>query len=95
MNEAIGARQYRPRRSNPSKKSILLYYLMERSIWERFGFAILVGLLQCFGITSLILVAVWLGKYHDGFAWDGSGKQFNYHPVCMVLSMVFLSGEGT
>ena len=62
--------------------------------FDRFGFAILVGLLQCFGITSLILVGVWMGKYRGGFAWDGSSRQFNYHPVCMVLSMVFLSSEG-
>lgn len=63
-------------------------------ILEQYGLAILVGLLQCFGIASLSLVGVWMGKYRKGFAWDGSAKQFNWHPLCMVLSMVFLSSEG-
>lgn len=58
------------------------------------GFTISVGLLQCFGIASLILVGIWMKKYRGGFAWDGSAKQFNYHPVFMMLSMVFLSSEG-
>lgn len=61
---------------------------------KRFEFSILVILLQCLGIACLTLVVVWMAKYQGGFAWDGSHQQFNYHPVCMVLSMVFISSEG-
>ena len=28
-------------------------------------------------------------------AWDGSSQEFNYHPLLMVTSMVFLFSEGT
>lgn len=42
----------------------------------------------------MILTGVWMGKYRGGFAWDGSGKEFNYHPLCMVIAFVFLYSEG-
>jgi cytochrome b-561 len=40
------------------------------------------------------MVGVWTGHYLDGFAWDGSGKEFNYHPVFMIVSMIFLNSQG-
>ncbi len=61
---------------------------------DRFTLALSVTLLQCFGIAILAMVAVWTGHYRGGFAWDGSGKQFNYHPVFMIVSMVFLNSQG-
>jgi cytochrome b-561 len=36
-----------------------------------------------------------MSKYEGGFAWDGSDKQFNYHPLFMVIGLVFLNAEGT
>ncbi len=43
----------------------------------------------------MALVAHWNYSYRGGFAWDGSIKQFNWHPVFMVTGMVVLYGNGT
>lgn len=56
-------------------------------------FIVCVGAIQILGILAMVLTGVWMGKYLGGFAWDGSGKEFNYHPLCMIISMVFLYSE--
>lgn len=57
-------------------------------------FIVCVGAIQILGILAMVLTGVWMEKYLGGFAWDGSGKEFNYHPLCMIISMVFLYSEG-
>lgn len=52
-----------------------------------------VGASQVLGLTSVVLTGVWMGRYRGGFAWDGSGQEFNLHPLCMVLGLVFLQGD--
>lgn len=59
-----------------------------------FVFIVSVGAIQILGILAMILTGIWMGKYGGGFAWDGTGHEFNYHPLCMVISMVFLYSEG-
>lgn len=61
---------------------------------SRSTFAVMVGLSQILGLGSVVLIGVWMGHYHGGFAWDGSAYQFNVHPLCMVLGLVFLQGDG-
>ncbi|XP_035511510.1 cytochrome b561 [Morone saxatilis] len=56
-------------------------------------FACLVGASQLLGVTSVVLTGVWMGHYHGGFAWNGSAQEFNLHPLCMVLGLVFLHGD--
>ncbi|XP_039980172.1 cytochrome b561 [Xiphias gladius] len=56
-------------------------------------FAWLVGASQVLGLASVVLTAVWMGHYRGGFAWDGSAQEFNLHPLCMVLGLVFLHGD--
>lgn len=46
------------------------------------------------GVTMVVMVGIWLNSYLGGFAWDGSSKEFNLHPLCMVCGLVFLYGEG-
>lgn len=60
----------------------------------RVTFGWLVGLSQVLGLVSVVLTGVWMGHYKGGFAWDGSAQQFNVHPLCMVLGLVFLQGDG-
>lgn len=60
----------------------------------RVTFGWLVGLSQVLGLVSVVLAGVWMGQYRGGFAWDGSAQQFNVHPLCMVLGLVFLQGDG-
>lgn len=57
-------------------------------------FAWLVGASQLVGLASVVVTGVWMGHYRGGFAWDGSQQEFNLHPLCMVLGLVFLQGDG-
>ena len=59
-----------------------------------FNFYMLVGITETIGIVCVVLVIIWMSHYRGGFAWDGSGKEFNYHPVFMVVGLVFLYGNG-
>ena len=56
-------------------------------------FRLYVILMELMALISFVLVLVWTEKYLGGFAWDGSGKTFNYHPVMMVLGMVIVYGN--
>lgn len=67
---------------------------LDRDVGSPVTFIVSVGAIQILGILAMILTGVWMGKYLGGFAWDGSGLEFNYHPLCMVISMVFLYSEG-
>lgn len=58
-----------------------------------FVFILSVGAIQVLGIAAIAMTAVWMAKYLGGFAWDGSSQEFNYHPLLMVTSMVFLFSE--
>lgn len=48
----------------------------------------------CLGILCVVFVSYWNAVWRGGFAWDGSGKQFNWHPVLMVTGLVALYGNG-
>lgn len=82
----------------PGRTDLLLYCSkkMEDSTPRRgrVTFGWLVGLSQVLGLVSVVLTGVWMGHYKGGFAWDGSAQQFNVHPLCMVLGLVFLQGDG-
>ena len=46
------------------------------------------------GAMAILLVAIWMGSYEDGFAWnDDPDREFHYHPTLMIMGMVFLYGE--
>ena len=55
---------------------------------------VLVGITEVIGILAIVMVIIWMSHFRGGFAWDGSGKEFNYHPIFMILGMVFLYGNG-
>ncbi|XP_031431141.1 transmembrane ascorbate-dependent reductase CYB561 [Clupea harengus] len=48
---------------------------------------------QLLGVASVVITGVWMGHYRGGYAWDGSRQEFNVHPLCMVLGMIFLYGD--
>ncbi|XP_063043777.1 transmembrane ascorbate-dependent reductase CYB561 [Engraulis encrasicolus] len=52
-----------------------------------------VGASQLLGVASVVMTGIWMGHYRGGYAWDGTGQEFNVHPLCMVLGMVFLYGD--
>lgn len=51
-------------------------------------------LLLALSLACVVCVCVWNSQWRGGFAWDGSGRQFNWHPVLMVLGLVVLYGNG-
>ncbi|XP_018410689.1 PREDICTED: cytochrome b561 [Nanorana parkeri] len=52
----------------------------------------LVAAAQILGVAVLAITGTWLLHYRGGFSWAGP-EQFNLHPLCMVLGMVFLCGD--
>ncbi|XP_025095004.1 putative cytochrome b561 [Pomacea canaliculata] len=58
-------------------------------------FTWLVLLAQLFGVMAVVLVAVWMGHFQNGFAWQSNPElEFNYHPLFMVIGMIFLYADG-
>ncbi|XP_012518179.1 PREDICTED: cytochrome b561 [Propithecus coquereli] len=47
---------------------------------------------QLLGLTVVAMTGAWLGLYRGGIAWEGA-LQFNVHPLCMVIGLVFLQGD--
>jgi len=48
---------------------------------------------QILSLCMIGVLGVWLNSSLGGFAWDGSSKEFNLHPLLMVCGLVFLYGE--
>ncbi|XP_034993873.1 transmembrane ascorbate-dependent reductase CYB561 isoform X2 [Zootoca vivipara] len=57
------------------------------------GLTYAVAASQVVGLAVITLTGTWMGQYRGGIAWDGSKLQFNAHPLCMVIGMVFLQGD--
>lgn len=57
------------------------------------GLSAYVAVSQLLGLALLGTTGAWLGRYRGGVAWH-SPLQFNAHPLCMVLALVFLQGDG-
>nr|XP_004660411.1 lysosomal membrane ascorbate-dependent ferrireductase CYB561A3 isoform X2 [Jaculus jaculus] len=44
------------------------------------------------GFLSVLFTLIWVLHYREGLGWDGSGLEFNWHPVLMVTGFVFIQG---
>lgn len=58
------------------------------------GLTYVVAASQILGLAVITVMAAWIGQYRGGVAWDSSQLLFNVHPLCMVIGMVFLQGDG-
>uniref|UniRef100_A0A8C9JNI7 Transmembrane ascorbate-dependent reductase CYB561 n=1 Tax=Panthera tigris altaica TaxID=74533 RepID=A0A8C9JNI7_PANTA len=47
---------------------------------------------QLLGLIAVATTGAWLGLYRGGIAWQGV-LQFNVHPLCMVIGLIFLQGD--
>ncbi|XP_028355507.1 transmembrane ascorbate-dependent reductase CYB561 isoform X1 [Physeter macrocephalus] len=47
---------------------------------------------QLLGLAVVATTGTWLGVYRGGIAWE-SALQFNVHPLCMIIGLVFLQGD--
>ncbi|XP_051885284.1 lysosomal membrane ascorbate-dependent ferrireductase CYB561A3 [Pristis pectinata] len=47
-------------------------------------FYVVYSLSLLLGLICVIIVIAWNTCYRGGFAWDGTAKMFNWHPLCMV-----------
>lgn len=67
-----------------------------RSSRMRSVLSLFLSLLLCLvlGLFCVALVSHWSSSYRGGFKWDGSGLQFNWHPVLMTTGLVVLYGYG-
>ncbi|NXN99922.1 CYBR1 reductase, partial [Rhinopomastus cyanomelas] len=60
---------------------------------EDYGrFLALLGSAFLIGLVSVVLSLVWVFKYHEGLSWDGSTREFNWHPVLVITGFVFIQG---
>lgn len=58
------------------------------------GFSFLFGLTEMIGALAAILVTVWVGHFRNGFSWRSDpALEFNWHPVLMTISMIYLYGN--
>ena len=61
----------------------------------RASFSIWFLICQLLGLISIGMLASWLVKYNGGFAWESNAKlEFSWHPLLMVIGLVFLNGNG-
>ncbi|NWY48219.1 CYBR1 reductase, partial [Sylvia atricapilla] len=44
------------------------------------------------GFVSVVLSLVWVFQYRGGLSWDGSSREFNWHPILIVMGFVFIQG---
>ncbi|XP_005858681.1 PREDICTED: cytochrome b561 isoform X1 [Myotis brandtii] len=56
------------------------------------GLSYCVAFSQLLGLTVVAVTGAWLGLYRGGIAWE-SALQFNVHPLCMVIGLIFLQGD--
>ncbi|KAM9663533.1 plasma membrane ascorbate-dependent reductase CYBRD1 [Trichechus inunguis] len=44
------------------------------------------------GFLSVIFTLIWVLHYREGLGWDGTGLEFNWHPVLLVTGFIFIQG---
>ena len=53
-------------------------------------------LLQAVGLLAVIMTIVWIAHFKGGMVWGMTdmGIAWNWHPILMTLSLIFLYGNG-
>merc|ERR1711936_200719 len=69
--------------------------IMELSIHNRRLFFIYLAVIEAFGILAVILTIHWAINIKGGVTYvENMGIPFNWHPILMTISLIFLYGNG-
>merc|ERR1712228_845374 len=69
--------------------------IMELSIPNRRLFFICLAVIEAFGILAVILTIHWAINIKGGVTYvENMGIPFNWHPILMTISLIFLYGNG-
>merc|ERR1711970_1334740 len=69
--------------------------IMELSIHNRRLFFICLAVIEAFGISAVILTVHWAINLKGGVTYvENMGIPFNWHPILMTISLIFLYGNG-
>merc|ERR1711920_1056593 len=69
--------------------------IMELSIHNRRLFFICLAVVEAFGILAVILTIHWAINIKGGVTYvENMGIPFNWHPILMTISLIFLYGNG-
>ena len=56
---------------------------------------VLMTIKKVVGVAMVVLVSIWTGHCMGGFSGsDDANLVFNWHPLLMVISLIFLYGNG-
>merc|ERR1712154_643871 len=69
---------------------------MNLSVYNRPLFQTLSLTVSLIGLTLVITTIAWVGKFKGGvaFGYTEKGIDFNWHPILMTISLIFLYGNG-
>merc|ERR1711990_1392070 len=69
---------------------------MNLSVYNRPLFQTLSLTVSLIGLTLVITTIAWVGKFKGGvaFSYTEKGIDFNWHPILMTISLIFLYGNG-
>ncbi|KAF5285465.1 hypothetical protein FQA39_LY16639 [Lamprigera yunnana] len=56
-------------------------------------FSILYGIASGLGALLIVLMFIWIVSYQGGFGIDDADKEFYWHPMLMVLGLIFLYAQ--
>jgi len=63
----------------------------QRTTYRLFTFLVILSQLVAAGVT--LMVGLWMGIYQGFSSWEDKTKIFSYHPLFMVIGLVFLYGH--
>lgn len=66
---------------------------LKRPTYNENTFLQLFFCMQACGTLMLGCTLIWIMSYYGGFSWSDVNARFNFHPILMLLGMVYLSGN--
>lgn len=77
----------------PYSKPTVMSFKDKRPRYNESTFVQLFFSLQAVGTLLVALVLIWTLNYYGSLGWSDHDERFNWHPLLMVLGMVYLCGN--